>query len=104
MEIKININQHILSWLAAMGYSVSGMPREVIEGMFLREARQWDVSPERLERYLARLSATPAFYDAVIFSTGAIKDADFFPPFGILTYDANILRIEPRHPNRRELA
>ena len=49
MEIKITINQHILNWLTSMGYSVSGMPREAIEGMFLREARQWDVSPEQLE-------------------------------------------------------
>lgn len=49
MEIKIDINQPILNWLASMGYAVAGMPREVVEGMFLREARQWEVSPERLE-------------------------------------------------------
>lgn len=66
MEINININQHILDWLASMGYTVSGMPREVVEGMFLREARQWELAPERLEElvmeqsFVKRGYATPA--------------------------------------------
>ena len=42
MSIKINTSQHIIDWLASMGYPVAGMPREAIEGVFLREARQWE--------------------------------------------------------------
>jgi len=49
MNIKIKMNSHIIEWLASMGYPVSNMPREAIEGIFLREARQWEVPPERLE-------------------------------------------------------
>ncbi len=66
MEIKININQHILNWLGAMGYSVSGMPREIIEGMFLREARQWDVPPERLEAMVMEQRTPPRTHAAMI--------------------------------------
>ena len=59
MEIKITLNQHILNWLTSMGYSVSGMPREAIEGMFLREASQWDVTPEQLVE-LVQANSGPA--------------------------------------------
>jgi transcriptional regulator of aromatic amino acid metabolism len=49
MELRVHINQHILNWLASMGYPVSGMPIDAIEKIFVREARQWEVSPERLD-------------------------------------------------------
>lgn len=49
MELRVAINQHILNWLASMGYPISGMPIDAIETVFVREARQWQMSPERLE-------------------------------------------------------
>lgn len=48
MNIKIKLSQHIIEWLTSMGYPVSSMPKEAIEGIFLREARQWELPPERL--------------------------------------------------------
>lgn len=66
MEIKININQHILNWLASMGYSVKGMPREALEGMFLREARQWEVAPERLEAMVMEQTLPPRTHAAAL--------------------------------------
>lgn len=49
MELRIDINTKVVAWLASMGYPVSGMPIQVLRGMLLREARQWQMSPERLE-------------------------------------------------------
>lgn len=66
MEIKININQHILDWLDSMGYAVSGMPREIIEGMFLREARQWEMTPERLEELVMEQTRARALQAAAL--------------------------------------
>ncbi len=49
MELPIGINRKVVDWLASMGYPVSGMSAKALQAMLLREARQWQVSPERLE-------------------------------------------------------
>lgn len=49
MELRIEINERVIEWLASMGYPVAGMPQELLLGMLLREARQWQLSPEALE-------------------------------------------------------
>lgn len=48
MELQIDIDRPVVEWLASMGYPVAGMPSEVLHGMLLREARQWQLSPSRL--------------------------------------------------------
>lgn len=48
MELRIDIDRAVVDWLASMGYPVAGMPRELLQGMLLREARQWQLSPEAL--------------------------------------------------------
>lgn len=52
MELRIDIHGKVIEWLSSMGYPVSGMPVELLRGMLLREARQWQVSPERLEHMI----------------------------------------------------
>lgn len=49
MELRVEINSTVVEWLASMGYPVAGMPVELLRGMLLREARQWQIAPERLE-------------------------------------------------------
>ena len=49
MNVKIKMSQHIVDWLESLGYPVTAMPNEMIEGVFLREAEQWEIAPERLE-------------------------------------------------------
>lgn len=48
MEVPVDINNRIVEWLSSMGYPVAGMPQELLRGMLLREARQWQVSPSKL--------------------------------------------------------
>lgn len=48
MELQIDIDGAVVDWLASMGYPVAGMPRELLQGMLLREARQWQLSPDAL--------------------------------------------------------
>lgn len=59
MELKIDINKKVVAWLASMGYPVSGMPVQVLRGMLLREARQWQVTPERLEMMILEDARRP---------------------------------------------
>lgn len=49
MERRTEFDSKIVDWLAAMGYPVAGMPEGLLHGMLVREARQWQISPERLE-------------------------------------------------------
>lgn len=49
MEVRIDVNDVVVEWLASMGYPVKGMPTRLLRGMLLREARQWNVSPEALQ-------------------------------------------------------
>ncbi|ARA93737.1 MAG: hypothetical protein D6685_03270 [Bacteroidetes bacterium] len=48
--MKVAIEEHILHWLASLGYSLAGRTREEITAMFLREARQWEMAPWELDR------------------------------------------------------
>lgn len=48
MEVPVEINSRIVEWLSSMGYPVAGMPQELLRGMLLREARQWQLSPSKL--------------------------------------------------------
>ena len=48
MELRIDIDRAVVDWLASMGYPVAGMPQELLHGMLLREARQWQLPPEAL--------------------------------------------------------
>ena len=48
MEVRVRISSRIVAWLASMGYPVAGMPGQVLHGMLLHEARQWQISPEAL--------------------------------------------------------
>lgn len=48
MEVRIDIDTRVREWLASMGYPVAGMPAELLHRMLLREARQWQLSPEAL--------------------------------------------------------
>ena len=48
--MKVTIEEHILHWLATLGYQLSGRTREEITAMFLREARQWEMAPWELDR------------------------------------------------------
>lgn len=59
MELRIDINSKVVAWLASMGYPVSGMPVQVLRGMLLREARQWHLSPERLEEMILEYARQP---------------------------------------------
>ncbi len=59
MELRIDINTRVVAWLASMGYPVSGMPIQVLRAMLLREARQWQMSPERLEMMILEDSRQP---------------------------------------------
>lgn len=45
----MTIKKHILHWLASLGYRVYGKPNEEVLAMFLREARQWQMTPWELE-------------------------------------------------------
>ncbi|MEX0600479.1 MAG: hypothetical protein WD021_02815 [Rhodothermales bacterium] len=59
MELRIDIHGKVIEWLSSMGYPVSGMPVELLRGMLLREARQWQVSPERLETMILEEARQP---------------------------------------------
>ena len=48
MEVPVEIDSRIVSWLSSMGYPVSGMPPELLHRMLLREARQWQLAPSKL--------------------------------------------------------
>ncbi|GEM_PF-2977191 len=48
MELQVEIDAHVKEWLKSMGYPVAGMPTEILHGMLLREARQWQITPEAL--------------------------------------------------------
>ncbi len=48
--MKVAIEEHILHWLASLGYPLAGRTREEITAMFLREARQWEMAPWELDR------------------------------------------------------
>lgn len=73
MELKIDINGRVVEWLASMGYPVSGMPVQLLRGMLLREARQWQVSPERLEMMILEDARQPASGPADV--TPLLRDA-----------------------------
>ncbi len=73
MEVPVEINVRIVDWLSSMGYPVTGMPHELLRGMLLREARQWQLSPSRLAALindgvrmpaLAGTEPRPASWDA----------------------------------------
>lgn len=49
MELRIEIDDAVVEWLASMGYPVKGTPVRMLRGMLLREALQWEVSPEALQ-------------------------------------------------------
>lgn len=48
MELQVDIDGRVREWLKSMGYPVAGLPMEMLHGMLLREARQWQLSPEAL--------------------------------------------------------
>lgn len=61
MEVRIDKDAHIIDarvreWLASMGYPVAGMPAELLHRMLVREARQWQLSPEALRALIDECS------------------------------------------------
>ena len=86
MELQIDIDTRVQEWLASMGYPVAGMPVELLQGMLLREARQWQLSPEALRALIdegsnaaSELTTSAAMRDAEIWQ------APTFRPVGMLT-------------------
>ncbi len=77
MELRIDINTMVVAWLASMGYPVSGMPAQVLRGMLLREARQWQISPERLETMILENARQPDHGRAALASL--VRDARAIP-------------------------
>lgn len=61
MEVPVEINNRIVEWLSSMGYPVAGMPQELLRGMLLREARQWQLSPTKLASIINDGVVQPAF-------------------------------------------
>lgn len=47
-EARINVDPHIRTWLASMGYPVNGWPQDAVARVFVQEAQQWELAPERL--------------------------------------------------------
>lgn len=71
MELQIDIDTRVREWLASMGYPVAGMPAELLQGMLLREARQWQLSPEALCALIDEGSDAAA----ELTTSGALRDA-----------------------------
>lgn len=61
MEVPVEINNRIVEWLSSMGYPVAGMPQELLRGMLLREARQWQLSPSKLAVLINDGARQPVF-------------------------------------------
>jgi hypothetical protein len=75
MEIRVDINDKVVAWLASMGYPVMGLPVHALRGMLLREARQWQLSPDRLVSMIvenSRQREDPAEYASFIRDAQAI--------------------------------
>ena len=50
--MKMNKRGSTVRWLARIGYDVSVAREDEVEQMLVREARQWDLTPERLEEMI----------------------------------------------------
>lgn len=61
MEATVEINGTVVEWLSSMGYPVTGMPEALLRGMFLREARQWQLSPTSLAAIIHEGERKPDF-------------------------------------------
>ncbi len=61
MEVSVEINNRVVEWLSSMGYPVAGMPQELLRGMLLREARQWQLSPSKLAAFINDGIRQPAY-------------------------------------------
>lgn len=72
MELRIDIDTRVRKWLSSMGYPVAGMPPEMLYGMLLREARQWEISPEAL---------------CAMIEEGSTRAADAQPSGGLMHHD-----------------
>lgn len=44
--------RHTLRWLSRIGYKVRDKDHDEVRAMFVREAKQWGLSPERLEEMI----------------------------------------------------
>lgn len=46
--IDFAADHRVRAWLASMGHDAMGAPIEVVAGLFVREARRWQMPPDEL--------------------------------------------------------